>query len=93
MEIELLDVITLDNNKEYIVGSIAKKDNKTYYCLLNKEKNDDILICERKEKATLREVNNSELIKSLLPEFYKSIKESHLLDEFLKNLPEFEENA
>ncbi len=93
MEIELLDVLTLDNNQEYIVGSIAKKDNNTYYCLLNKEKNDDIIICQRKENDKLTEVNNHELIKTLLPEFYKSIKESHLLDEFLKNLPDFEENA
>lgn len=93
MEIELLDVLTLDNNQEYIVGSIAKKDNNTYYCLLNKEKNDDIIICQSKDNDTLREINDKDLIKVLLPEFYKSIKESHLLDEFLKNLPDFEENA
>ena len=93
MKIELLDELTLDNDKKYVVGALSKRGEETFYCLVNSEKNDDLIICKTTDEENLTEVNDPELVRSLLPEFYKSIKNSHLLDEFNINLPDLKENA
>ena len=93
MKIEFLDVLTLDNDKEYVVSAISRRDNENFYCLINKDQNDDLIICRTTDDENLKEINDPELVRSLLPEFYKSIKNSHILDEFNINLPDLGENA
>ena len=52
MKIELLDVLTLDNDKEYVVSAISRRDNENFYCLINKDQNDDLIICRTTDDET-----------------------------------------
>lgn len=45
---EVLDVVTLDNNKKYTVLDISIIGNVKYITLVNVSDSDDILICEEK---------------------------------------------
>lgn len=51
---EVLDVVTLDNNKKYTVLDISIIGNVKYITLVNVSDSDDILIC--KEKVVGNEV-------------------------------------
>lgn len=51
---EVLDVVTLDNNKKYTVLDISIIGNIKYITLVNVSDSDDILIC--KEKVVGNEV-------------------------------------
>ena len=45
---EVLDVVTLDNNKKYTVLDISVIGNIKYITLVNVSDSDDILICKEK---------------------------------------------
>ena len=45
---EVLDVVTLDNNKKYTVLDISIIGNVKYITLVNVSDSDDILICNEK---------------------------------------------
>lgn len=45
---EVLDVVTLDNNKKYTVLDISIIGNVKYITLVNVSDSDDILICKKK---------------------------------------------
>lgn len=45
---EVLDVVTLDNNKKYTVLDISIIGNIKYITLVNVSDSDDILICKEK---------------------------------------------
>ena len=51
-----VEATTLDDNKDYIVGAKTKYRDINYYCLMNKEKIDDVIICadDEKEKGAAR---------------------------------------
>lgn len=44
MKIELMDHITLEDNRTFIVSNITNYDNKDYYLLLNSDDDSDIMI-------------------------------------------------
>lgn len=81
----ILDIISLDDDKTYIVGAKADTFNTNYYCLLNKDKLDEVIICKSVDKETLKEENNPDVIKELMPIFYKSINKEELMEK-LKEL-------
>ncbi len=93
MNIDLLDVLALDNNNEYIVGGKSVRGEENYYLLINKNNVEDLIICSNKNNDSLTEIDDPEMIKVLLAEFYKSVKDSHILDEFNIKLPDLTENA
>ena len=45
---EVLDVVTLDNNKKYTVLDISVIDKIKYITLLNVKDKDDLLICKER---------------------------------------------
>ena len=75
MNIDIKDIITLDNNKEYVVVSKTNYENKTYYFLVDINDNNNIKFCyEKGSNNALIETENADLIKELLPIFVESAK-------------------
>ena len=81
--IDILDIITLDNDIDYVVGAKTLRDGINYYCLVNENNPEDLLICKSKDEVNLMEVTDVEVVKSLLPGFYKSIREAKIIEKWL----------
>ena len=72
MNIEIKDVVTLDNDIEYIVKSKTSYNNELYYYFVNsKDENDFKILRLNKNNNRLIEFENPDLIKTLLPLFLK----------------------
>lgn len=82
--IDILDVITLDNDIDYVVGAKTTIDDMFYYCLVNKDNLKDLLVCKSNDEVNLTEVTDSEVVKRLLPKFYKSIRDAKIIEKSLK---------
>ena len=82
--IDVLDIVTLDNDIDYVVGAKTKIDDVIYYCLINESNLDDLIICSSTDEVTLKEVNDAEIVKKLLPRFYKSIRDAKIIEKCLK---------
>ena len=80
----ILDIISLGDDKTYIVGAKADTFNTNYYCLLNKDKLDEVIICKSVDEETLKEENNPDVIKELMPIFYKSINKDYKGDSLVE---------
>ncbi len=74
MIINIKDILTLDDNNEYVVISKVKHNNKDYYYLIDKNNNKNIKFCYG-DNDELVEIENKELITLLLPLFVNSISE------------------
>ena len=77
----ILDVVSLDDNKDYIVGAKTKYRDINYYCLMNKEKIDDVIICKSIDNNLLQEESDAKIIRELMPLFYKSIDKEKLMEQ------------
>ena len=75
MDISMKDIVTLDNEKKYLVASKVnyKKDN--YYYLVNVEDKKDVLLCFM-EDDDLVELGYKKLLKKLIPLFFKKERET-----------------
>ena len=72
MNIEVKDLVTLDNDIEYIVTSKTTYENNLYYYFVNNKDNNDFKILRlNKDNNKLIEFDNPDLIKKLLPLFVK----------------------
>ena len=74
MNIEIKDTITLSDDKEYVVVSKVKHENKTYYFILDINDEDNIRICVE-NKFYLVDVSDEKLKNTLLPLFMQQAKE------------------
>ena len=61
--IDILDIVTLDNDIDYVVGAKTKIYDSFYYCLVNENNPEDLLICKSSDEVNLTEVTDSEVIK------------------------------
>lgn len=76
--INISDIITLSDNNRYSVVSKTKKDEVTYYLLIDEKDNSNIKFCyeePEQQKIKLVEINDKNLIRSLLLPFYESVKD------------------
>lgn len=73
MELNIKDIVTLDDNNEYVVVSKTNYENKTYYYLIDKNNNTNIKFCYE-DMDDLVEFDNKELVAKLLPLFLKNMK-------------------
>ncbi len=73
--IDIKDIITLDDNCEYVVSSKAEYGNKQYFILTNINNNEDIKICYLDDDDMVLVTDNNTFSK-LLPLFYKNVKET-----------------
>lgn len=81
MNIEIKDVVTLSDNIRYAVVSKVNYENNIYYYLTEIENIANIkFLVENKERNSLVEVEDKELIQKLLPLFVKESKEKLNLD-------------
>lgn len=73
MIINIKDVLTLDDDNEYVVVSKVNYDNKDYFYLLDKNDATNVKFCYY-DNDELVEINNSDLIVKLLPLFVETSK-------------------
>ncbi len=70
MIIKIKDILTLDDNNEYVVISKINHENKNYYYLLDRNNLKNVKFCYE-DNEELVEINDKELITKLLPLFVK----------------------
>ncbi|MCL2592142.1 MAG: hypothetical protein FWD82_02135 [Defluviitaleaceae bacterium] len=79
MDIDIKDTITLRDKNKYMVISKIDYHNNTYYYLINEVNSENIKFClEKNERKTLIEIDDTNLIQTLLPIFAGSINSEHL---------------
>ena len=59
MKIELYDLITLDNNKKYVVGSIIEYNDVNYYLLCDENNPKQYMFCYLKENKLVKVKDDS----------------------------------
>ena len=64
MKIDLYDLITLDNNKKYVLGSIIEHNNIDYYLLCDELNPKQYMFCYLKENKLVK-VKDDNIIKIL----------------------------
>ena len=74
MSIDIKDVITLSDSIRYCVASKTVSNNLTYYYLVDVDNNENVKFCVE-DNSELVEVEDKDLIKSLLPLFTDSAKD------------------
>lgn len=82
MDINIKDILTLNDNNEYIVVSKINYENRNYYYLLNKNNYNNKKFCYE-EKNELVEITDQAFIIKLLP---------LLLNPMLNEIKNIEEN-
>lgn len=87
MNIDIRDLITLSDEKEYVVVSKVNYQNINYYYIVE-IKNINNLKFLYEDKGELVEIDNEELLKTLLPLFYKASR--NIIKEMLKEQKENE---
>lgn len=75
--IDVKDVLTLEDDKKYVVVSKIDYENKVYFYLVGVEEITDVKFGYIDNNEFV-EINDKELVTKLLPHFYKDVK---------KNLP------
>lgn len=71
--IDIRDILTLDDNNEYVVVSKILYADKTYYYLVDKNNNENLKFCYENED-NLVELNDKVLVTKLLPLFLDAAK-------------------
>jgi len=85
MIINIKDVVTLNDGNEYVVVSKTIYDNKTYYYLVDINDNTNLMFCKEDSdpsKKELIEVEDKELVKTLLPLFVNELGD---IEDYLNN--------
>lgn len=73
MIINIKDILTLDDNNEYVVVSKVIYDNKNYFYLLDKNSEQNVKFCYE-DNEELVEIDGKELTTKLLPLFVEKTK-------------------
>lgn len=68
MDLNVNDLITLDDNNEYVIVAKNKYESKMYFYIVDIKDNSNLKFCYL-DNDELVEVNDSELIKKLLSIF------------------------
>lgn len=72
--IEKGDLLTLSNNKTYIVASIIEYQGEEYIYLIEKDGISDIKFCVKESDDTLKIVTDPNIIIKLITRFSEEIK-------------------
>lgn len=75
MEYKVQDIITLADDKKYMIMSKANKDDITYMFLMNVDNDKDFKFCNLDENKKLFEIKNQDKITDIAPLLYKSLLE------------------
>ena len=71
--IDIRDILTLDDNNEYVVVSKILYEDRIYYYLVDKKDNANLKFCYEKGD-NLVELNDKVLVTKLLPLFLEAAK-------------------
>ena len=71
--IDVKDVLTLEDDKKYVVVSKIDYENKVYFYLVGVEEITDVKFGYI-DNDEFVEINDKELVTKLLPHFYKDVK-------------------
>ena len=71
--IDVKDVLTLEDDKKYVVISKIDYENKVYFYLVGAEEITDVKFGYL-DNDEFVEINDKELVTKLLPHFYKDVK-------------------
>ena len=66
MIIDIKDILTLDDNNDYVVISKTTYESKTYYYLVDNNNNSNLKFCYQ-DNDTLVEIKNASLLKEIIP--------------------------
>lgn len=80
MKINITNVLTLDDNKDYVVVSKVKYNKINYYYLSEINNPSNVIFCYE-DKDELVELKDNNLILKLLPTFVENTKQIVNLDE------------
>ena len=69
------EILTLSDNKEYVVVSSLNIDNETFVYLVEGDNNFNFMFCKYKDNK-LEKVTDSDLVETLLVLFRKKINEN-----------------
>ncbi len=75
MNINIKDIITLEDDKDYIVASKVNHNNRVFYYLINLNDNNVVKFCYQ-EAYSLKEFNDTSLLTELTPLFVDAAKEA-----------------
>lgn len=73
MNIEIEDILTLDDDKDYVVVSKTNVGGVNYYYLIEDSKNPSVMFCYE-DKDELVDIIDAEKIKEIVPHLYKAIR-------------------
>lgn len=73
MKLKIKDLVTLDDNKQYVVVSKTDLEHKKYYYLVDMNNNENVLFCYE-DDDNLVQLDDENLIIKLLPLFLKEAK-------------------
>ena len=77
MDIDIKDIITLSDDREYVVASKTSYQDNVYYYLIGGNSKKNIKFCiENSSNSSLIEIEDKELIQHLLPLFLKATSKS-----------------
>lgn len=79
MNIDIRDIITLDDEKDFVIVSKITYENINYYYLININDYSNIFFCYE-DKGELVEIEDGLLIKKILPLFINASK--NILSEY-----------
>jgi len=88
MGIDIKDIITLSDDRSYVVVSKTTYQDNTYYYIIDKHDTTKIKFClENSKNGSLIEIDDKNLIKKLLPLFLESSSSAITKEdiEFLEN--------
>jgi hypothetical protein len=75
-ELNIKDIITLEDNQEYVITSIAEYEDEYYYYLVDINKISNIKICKlilNQENYGLLEIEDDQLLSKIIPIMYETI--------------------
>ena len=82
VESDIKDIVTLDDDNEYVVASKTIYNDRMYYYLVDINKPENLMFCYE-DNGELVESNNKEVNTELLPLFYNASK--NILQELSNN--------
>ncbi len=75
MKYNVQDVITLADDKKYMIMSKANHEDVTYMFLMNVDNDKDFKFCNLDKEQKLFEIKNQDLITTVAPLLYKNLLE------------------
>ena len=75
MEYNVQDIITLSDDKKYMIMSKTNHEGVTYLFLMNVDDDKDYKFCNLDKEKKLFELKNQELITTVAPLLYKNLLE------------------